>query len=698
MSLQSWLKDCIEGCRSCGEINTQNKAEVLLEKFAKKLDEEGTGGGANSAINYPNFKLPVLYLNGNTAGMSKDNAVSLDYEYKGRKGKASVKWQGSSSLSYPKKNYTIKFDEAFEAKEGWGAEKKYCFKANFIDHSHARNICSCIKWGEIVKSRAKNLLDLSKVTRFVSVLGTDLTDRHTITADNSFYTQTSNESTGIAYMEGIVYPKGVYRISFKAAHSQAKNLRVGFVSTAYTSENKQIVKKQVTWESNNKTYDIILSNPFDGAYFQIGQESSTLRVTFQNIKVVLLMGSRDFFKLSNVTGSINEYGNYNPSDYVQIYDTHMNLVKSYYGMGGVAYFAGQTYAKGKYTISFAAWNTREGEPKEIIVGFGKPQTEGVSTTVTLTGVSKMEYFEVELENEIDDAYLFITPLGGEGYEKNTSMAFQIFGPNVTSVGIQELPNGGAIDGFPCVIMLNDEFHGLYTWNIPKDGWMFGMPKAILCADMHCDATKFKALATLNGDFELEYAEDEENTDWILPSLNTAIQAVINSDGTDIDTVIGQYIDIPSAIDYYIHTADEGAVDGNSKNYLLVTFDGAKWYFSAYDRDTTYGIHWQGTSFYSPKETVTFTNFASHHKLMGLIRNHKTADLKARAIELREGISSEANVATLFSNFISGIPSQLLDEDARKWPTIPSTSASNLAQILNWYRLHRQVIDKEIDAM
>lgn len=680
------------------EIKTLNGYSFVDETAREAANTNATAIDSLSEekankLNVIPYKLPVLRLTGDTSGMSKDNAVTLDYVYGDKSGTASVKWQGSSSLSYPKKNYTIKFDEAFEAKEGWGAEKKYCFKANFIDHSHARNICSCIKWGNMVKTRAKNLLDLSKVTRFVNDAGTDLTDRITVTSNDSFYTQTSNSSTGVPYMEGIVYPKGVYRISFKAAHSQAINLRVGFVSTSDTS---QLAKTQVTWESNNKVYDIILCNPFDEAYLQIGQESSTLRVTFQNIKVVLLMGSRDYFKLSNVTGSINEYGN--PAYAVQIYATHMNLKRSYYGMGGVAYMTGQTYAKGKYTISFGAWNTREEEPKDIIIGFGKPQTEDVFTTVTLNGVSKMEYFEVELENTIDDAYLFITPLGGEGYANNTNMGFQIFGPNVTSVGLQELPNGGAIDGFPCVIMMNDEFHGLYTWNIPKDGWMFGMPKAILCADMHCDATKFKALATLNGDFELEYAEDEENTDWILPSLNTAIQAVINSDGTDIDTVVGRYIDIPSAIDYYIHTADEGAVDGNSKNYLLVTFDGVKWYFSAYDRDTTYGIHWQGTSFYSPKETVTFTNFATHHRLMGLIRNHKTAELKARAIELREGISSEANVATLFSNFISGIPSQLLDEDARKWPTIPSTSASNIAQIFNWYRLHRQVIDKEIDAM
>lgn len=381
---------------------------IINEAVAKQL-----------AVDWSAYGLPMLYLTGDTTGMTKDDAVDLAYVYGDLSGTASVKWQGSSSLQWDKKNYTIKFDQEFEAVEGWGVQKKYCFKANFIDHSHARNVCSCKLWGQIVKSRANVPTELSS-----------------------------------------------------------------------------------------------------------------------------------------------------------------------------------------------------------------------------------------------------------------------------------LPNGGAIDGFPCIIMMNGEFHGLYTWNIPKDGWMFGSPKAILCADAHTDATKFKALATLNGDFELEYVEDEDNADWVLPSINTAIQAVMDG---NLDTV-GQYIDIPSAIDYYIHTVDEDANDGTDKNYILVTFDGVKWYFSAYDRDTVYGLHWTGKSFATPVGGITYAQYASAHALMKLIRDNKTADLKDRAIELRNGIKSEANVATVFSNFIGCIPSQVFDEDARKWPTIPNTSASNLAQILNWYRLRRQVIDKEIDAM
>lgn len=266
------------------------------------------------------------------------------------------------------------------------------------------------------------------------------------------------------------------------------------------------------------------------------------------------------------------------------------------------------------------------------------------------------------------------------------------GPNVPTE-LSSLVNGGAIDGFPIVIVLNGKFYALGTFNIPKDGWMFGNPKAILCADTHCAATQFKALATLDGDFELEYVEDEDNAAWVLSSINRAIQAVMDG---DLDTA-GQYIDIPSAIDYYIHTVDENADDGTDKNYILVTFDGVKWYFSAYDRDTVYGLYWNGKSFTSPRGGITYAHYATVHRLMELIYTHKRADLKARAVALRHGIKSEINVCNVFTNFAASIPAEVLAANCRRWPLLRSTSASNTAQILNWYRLRRQIIDAEIDS-
>lgn len=61
---------------------------------------------------------------------------------------AKIKLQGTSSIRYEKKNYTITFyeDDTYEEKKnldfnfGWGSQNKYCLKANWIDKTHSRNI------------------------------------------------------------------------------------------------------------------------------------------------------------------------------------------------------------------------------------------------------------------------------------------------------------------------------------------------------------------------------------------------------------------------------------------------------------------------------------------------------------------------------------------------------------------------------
>jgi hypothetical protein len=405
-------------------------------KYKKVLDGDdvnaggGTspGSGSSEAFDPTVWGLPVLYLNGSTAGMSKDTAVTMNYVYEGRTGTCTVKWQGSSSVSYPKKNYTVKFDNAFEAAAGWGVQSKYCLKANYIDHSHSRNVVNAKLWGQVLDNRK--------------------------------------------------------------------------------------------WSVHNQ--------------------------------------------------------------------------------------------------------------------------------------------------------------------------------------LRSAPNYGAVDGFPIIIVLNDDFHGLYTFNIPKDGWMMGMGsgtnEAIVCADQWGDATYFKAPANLSDDFELEYVSDEANAGWVTTSLNRLINACINSDGTDLDTTIAQYVDLQSAIDYYIFTVLIMGYDMTGKNYLLSTFDGTKWYFGAYDMDSTHGIDWHGKEYHPADYIPTFESFAASHRLFELIKTHKADTVKARYAALRNTVLSESNIAVMFGNFAGKIPSPVYMQEAKKWPMIPNTSTNNISQIRDYYRMRVALADKWIEEL
>lgn len=393
------------------------------------ISSSTSNSGAEEAFDPYVWGLPVLALKGNAGAMSKDVSVDLEYQYGMMSGTCSVKWQGSSSLAYAKKNYTVKFDNAFEAATGWGAQKKYCLKANYIDHSHSRNIVNAKLWGQIVKSRAS-------------------------------------------------------------------------------------------------------------------------------------------------------------------------------------------------------------VPAELA----------------------------------------------------------------------DLVNGGAVDGFPVLLMLNDKFMGLYTFNIPKDAWMMGMgdgtSQCILCAGNACPTNYFRASATLEGekDLEIEYITNEDDTAWAKTSVNNLINACINSNGSDLDTTIASMLDLQSAIDYYIFCVLIEGEDMVGKNYILATYNGTKWYFSAYDMDCTHGLYWDGTKWLQADNVPTFKYYATMHRLMELIKANKADAVKARYAELRRTVLSESNVATLFANFAGQIPKAVYMQEAKTWPMIPHTSTNDIAQIRDYYRMRVALADKWIEEI
>ncbi len=264
------------------------------------------------------------------------------------------------------------------------------------------------------------------------------------------------------------------------------------------------------------------------------------------------------------------------------------------------------------------------------------------------------------------------------------------------------PNYGAVDGFPVSVMMNDEFMGIYTFNIPKAAWMANMGKGakecILCAGGYSEPTLFMGEADFVEDFDIEYISTPNDTEWAKNSLNNLIAACKASDGSDLKTTIAQLIDLESVIDYYIFTVLIRGDDMVNKNYLLMTYDGKKWIMGAYDMDSTFGLWWNGQKFVCASEEITFEDIAKEHILFKLVKTYMKDELKERYRQLRNGVLSEDNVALSFRNFAGKIPRPLLDEDSRIWTTIPNTNTNNADQIIDWYRLRCAAIDAEIENM
>ena len=110
--------------------------------------------------------IPIVTITGNLPATKTEGEINVILTYHSLSDEfssyATVKVQGDSSQAYPKKNFTIKlFSNEFRSVKlkkqfrDWDKERnKFVLKANWIDHSHARNIVNARIWSQIVKSRS----------------------------------------------------------------------------------------------------------------------------------------------------------------------------------------------------------------------------------------------------------------------------------------------------------------------------------------------------------------------------------------------------------------------------------------------------------------------------------------------------------------------------------------------------------------
>lgn len=151
------------------KIGYADKESVeTLERKLERIPEYdlddivGSVGKAEYAFEPRPDDIPKVFIDG-TIPTTKDEVLAeLTYISNTNKFHAYIviKCQGTSSMKYPKKNFTIKMytDEAREIKykknfKTWGPQSKFCLKANWIDLSHARNVVSAQLGGDILETR-----------------------------------------------------------------------------------------------------------------------------------------------------------------------------------------------------------------------------------------------------------------------------------------------------------------------------------------------------------------------------------------------------------------------------------------------------------------------------------------------------------------------------------------------------------------
>lgn len=158
--------------RADGSITIRDETPPLGHDFGPWTADPDTGEnvrtcrrcGAVEERSDAADQLPRLEFTGSMEGISKENRVLLnvrfDHPAEGFEGWAYVSWQGHSTLTQEKKNYTVRFfeDEAMVQKHRMPLfpgqlEHKYVLKANYADPSQCRNLVCAGVWGDMAASR-----------------------------------------------------------------------------------------------------------------------------------------------------------------------------------------------------------------------------------------------------------------------------------------------------------------------------------------------------------------------------------------------------------------------------------------------------------------------------------------------------------------------------------------------------------------
>ena len=265
------------------------------------------------------------------------------------------------------------------------------------------------------------------------------------------------------------------------------------------------------------------------------------------------------------------------------------------------------------------------------------------------------------------------------------------------------PNYGAVDGFPIKVYYNNTYEGVYTWNIPKDGWMNNMDDklnthCILCSEEYNSGCFRSANASLWSD-ELHDVMPAN----IVTSFNNFQNFVINSSDDEFKTGLSTYADVNSLIDYYIFQYVICGLDSMGKNQLFFTYDGIKWIASSYDMDSTFGMYWNGQSFVSAtyrmqEDYESMTSGRPGNLLYIRMEQIFCDEIKARYAELRAGVLSYANIVNEFERFMDVIGKDLYAEDLTIYTGIPSGNTNNIQQIRNYTRDRLTYVDTQIEAL
>lgn len=267
---------------------------------------------------------------------------------------------------------------------------------------------------------------------------------------------------------------------------------------------------------------------------------------------------------------------------------------------------------------------------------------------------------------------------------------------VGKLGASAIDTGaiGCPKGYACVLYINGEFYGIgdFLYNSSRKDYNIAKNSPEQIMIIWDGAINIPALT--------------DNGTWVMdsPSKPTAETAACLDRWRDFaqsaqdafTAAAGTHLDKNNVVDFYVFLSFICAPDCVQKNTTFITWDGTKWFFMPYDLDTTFGLHYAGTSIAYPPDLNLFDNGLAmqvNRTFWKKVRTTFQAEMNARYAELRDnGLFSQCGVLELARDLLGRYTPELMQAEYEKWPNVPSLSITSLDQMMDWTRQRIAYLD------
>lgn len=267
-------------------------------------------------------------------------------------------------------------------------------------------------------------------------------------------------------------------------------------------------------------------------------------------------------------------------------------------------------------------------------------------------------------------------------------------------GVLTIDNGTLchVDGYPCVVNINDEFYGIGDFNIGKKRDNYNLSSK--------NQNHIQLQAEPRASFETYVASQWEIRNPKSPdaSFETKLNLWFNDNAKSDEafkTDFPVHHNVQNAIDYFLFAEFCYLDDILDNNVQLTTWDGNEYFMLPYDLDTCFGLKWDGTRVYDADTmgTVVDTTLGGSVSTGLTSKSFWTKFANAYHEEISEqynnlknlGIFSIKNIAKIFSELERPFGSYY-DKEYAKWTNSPSKGITSYGQVIEWVKKRIEWMD------